>query len=177
MYVDIIVVSLLLIYIISGYRMGFFVEFISMFGLIGNFYLAKYMTPITMGLLDLKIEADNYLVVYVAVFISLYLVLMLLTGILNSFFKSQQKGIMTRIGGIIISGIKGGLVILVLLTGYRFLLKKNPKYEKFGEKSVVLANYDEIITTLYDYVPEELKIKIDEVKKSRIVDQYIKKIF
>lgn len=177
MYVDIIVVILLLIYIISGFRMGFFVEFISIFGLIGNFYLAKHLTPMAVNFLDLKTDSNNYLVIYVAIFISLYLVLMLFTALLNAFFRSQQKGVITRIGGAAVSFLKGMLVIFVLLGGYRFLLRKDPKYAKYGESSIVLANYDEIITTLYDHVPDEIKVKIDELKKNRLVNQYIKKIF
>ncbi|MGL5578131.1 MAG: hypothetical protein ACRDB7_03390, partial [Fusobacteriaceae bacterium] len=107
----------------------------------------------------------------------LYIFLMIFTSILNTFFKSQDKGLLTRLGGGIISGMKGILVVLVLITGYNFMVKRNVDYKKLGEKSIVLERYDEWIHVFYEYIPQEAKQKIDEMKKNRLVDKYIKKIF
>ncbi|MGL5962968.1 MAG: CvpA family protein [Fusobacteriaceae bacterium] len=177
MYIDLVILAILLMYIITGLRMGFFVEFITIFGVIGNFYLTGRFTPMILEVVGEKLGKDNYLLVYVTSFISLYLFLMIFTSLLNAFFKSQDKGILTRFGGGVISGIKGILVILVLITGYNFMVKKNPDFKKIGEKSIVLERYDEWIHIFYEYVPEEVKTKIDEMKKNRMIEQYIKKIF
>lgn len=177
MYVDLVVLGILLMYLISGLRMGFFVEFITLFGLIGNFYIAGRLTPTVLGFLEKNMGKDNYLLIYITVFISLYIFLMIFTSILNAFFKSQDKSVLTRLGGGIISGIKGVLVILVLITGYNFMVKRDGEYKKYGEKSIVLERYDGWIHVFYEYIPKEVKFKIDEIKKNRLVDQYIKKIF
>lgn len=177
MYIDLVVLGTLLMYLISGLRMGFFVEFITIFGVIGNFYLAGRFTPVVMRFLEKNIGQDNYLLVYVTIFVCLYIFLMIFTSVLNAFFKSQTKGLLTRIGGGILSGIKGILVIMVLITGYNFMVKRDPDYKKFGEKSIVLERYDEWIHVFYEYIPQEVKVKIDEMKKNRLVDKYIKKIF
>ncbi|MGL4403272.1 MAG: CvpA family protein [Fusobacteriaceae bacterium] len=177
MYVDLVILAILLMYVISGLRMGFFVEFITIFGVIGNFYFAGRFTPMVMNFLHKNIAQDNYLFIYITIFICLYIFLMIFTSLLNAFFKSQDKGLLTRLGGGIISGIKGILVVLVLITGYNFMAKKDADYKKLGEKSVVLERYDEWIHVFYQYIPEEAKLKIDEMKKNRLVDKYIKKIF
>lgn len=177
MYVDLAVLGIFLMYLISGLRMGFFVEFITIFGIIGNFYLAGRFTPGVIRVLGEKIAQDNYLLVYVTVFFSLYIFLMIFTSLLNAFFRSQRKGLITRIGGGVISGVKGILVIMVLVTGYNLMVKKDAGYKKYGEKSIVLERYDEWIHISYEYIPEEVKKKIDEMKKNKLVDKYIKKIF
>ncbi|MGL4534153.1 MAG: CvpA family protein [Fusobacteriaceae bacterium] len=177
MYLDILIISLLIIYIISGFSIGFFVEFLSTFGLVGNLFLAKYLTPIATKKLEFYMDIENYTVSYAVIFILLYFLLLILTAFLNLFFRTQHKGIMNRLGGALMSGIKGFIISLVLIVGFRILGKHYPGILKYGENSRVIEWSDNVLPTLDSYLPNQIKKQIEELKTENIVNKYLKKIF
>lgn len=177
MYLDILIISLLIIYIISGFSIGFFVEFLSTFGLIGNLFLAKYLTPLATKKLEFYVDIENYTVTYAALFILLYFLLLILTSFLNLFFRTQHKGIMNRLGGALMSGVKGVIISLVLIIGFRLLGRHYPEILKYGENSRVIEYGDKILPTVESYLPNQIRKQIEELKTENTVEKYLKKIF
>ena len=177
MYLDILIISLLIIYIISGFSIGFFVEFLSTFGLIGNLFLAKYLTPLATKKLEFYMDIENYTVTYAAIFILLYFLLLILTSFLNLFFRTQHKGVINRLGGALMSGVKGIIISLVLIVGFRLLARHYPGILKYGENSRIIEWGDRVLPTLDTYLPNQIKRQIEELKTETTVDKYLKKIF
>lgn len=177
MYLDILIISLISLYILSGFSIGFFVEFLSTFGLIGNLFLAKYLTPIATEKLGFYVNIENYTVTYAVVFILLYFLLLIATSFLNMFFRTQDRGIMNRLGGALMSGVKGLIISLVIIIGYRLLGRHYPEILKYGENSRVIEYGDKVLPTLDHYLPNQIKKQIDELKTENTVEKYLKKIF
>ena len=69
MTIDIIITIILFFFLISGFTLGFFVEFISIFGLIGVFLGSSYMTPILVESLKSHYPGINQTKGYIIVFV------------------------------------------------------------------------------------------------------------
>ncbi|MGL5056533.1 MAG: CvpA family protein, partial [Fusobacteriaceae bacterium] len=122
-------------------------------------------------------DIENYTVSYAVIFILLYFLLLILTSFLNLFFRTQHKGIMNRLGGALMSGIKGIIISLVLIVGFRILGKHYPEILKYGENSRVIEWGDNVLPTLDSYLPNQIKKQIEELKTENTVNKYLKKIF
>ncbi|MGL5123866.1 MAG: CvpA family protein [Fusobacteriaceae bacterium] len=175
MYIDIIVLITLIIFIMSGFSLGFFVQFISIFGLIGNLFLAKYLTPIGIKFFKIQDKAESEMTIYILIFIAIYISLSILTSILNKFFSVQKKGMFNRLGGIIISLTKGIIICIILISGFKIIQKKYPNFEKFNVNSIAVSYSEKMIPFIYSYLPETIKISLEDIRNDEIVDKYIKK--
>ncbi len=177
MALDILILIILVGYIISGYRIGFFVEFISTFGLVGNILLAKYLVPKTIDFLEIVIKPEEYTQMYMTVLIVLYIILMLITSFINKFFKAQAKGKTTQIGGSLVALLKGIIIVFFLITGVKFLTRSSDRVEEIYSESKAVQYFDELLPMLYDYVPSEIQNQIEELKNNEVMNKYLENVF
>lgn len=176
MYIDIIISLILISFIISGYSLGFFVQFISLFGFIGNFFVASYLTPLVIDALRSYYKGATYTKGYLIIFFILYILLMVITKYINIIFKGQNKGQLNRVSGVILSLIKGIVVCMLLIAAYNTSAKIYPKLKKYSKDSMFIHKYNEVEEHISDYIPKELKDKIESIKENEAVEKYIKKI-
>lgn len=176
MYIDIIISIIMIAYAISGLIMGFFVEFIGFFGMIGSFFFAAYLTPSVIKISKFSIKPENYISTYIFVLVTIYIILLVLKSIINNFFKSQVKGITNRIGGIVVGLLKGIIVSMIIITAYKIAAENYKPIRKYSEGSKVIKYYYEIVPYAQDYLPEKLRKKIEEFRNRKIVDDYLNKI-
>ncbi|MGL6064604.1 MAG: CvpA family protein [Fusobacteriaceae bacterium] len=176
MYLDIIILLILALFIKSGFTLGFFVQFISIFGLIGNLFLANYLTPLAIQALKIQGKLESEIPVYILIFIAIYICLLVITSILNKFFSKQEKDIFTRLGGVVISLAKGIIVCIVLLSVFGIVVKESSKLEKIAENSKAIAYSEKIIPYISLYLPEGIKIKLEEIRAGKIIDKNIDEI-
>lgn len=177
MYVDIVVLITLILFIISGFSVGFFVQFISIFGLIGNLFLAKYFTPYALKFFKINDKIENEMVAYIFIFIFIYISLLILTSLLNKFFSVQRKDIFNRLGGVVISLAKGIIICMILISAFEITEKKYPHLKKYSKNSMAISYSEKAMPYIYSYVPDEIKISLEEIRDDKLVDKYIKKFF
>lgn len=176
MTIDIIITIILFFYLISGFTLGFFVEFISIFGLIGVFLGSSYMTPILVESLKSYYPAINQTKGYIIVFVLLYCLLIFIVKYINKILIGQEKNAINRIGGGVLALIKGIVISLILISILLLVSKFNNTVKKQTDASKVVEFYNKVEIYIYQYIPEELKGKMDDIKEKETVDSYIKKI-
>ena len=176
MTIDIIITIILFFYLISGFTLGFFVEFISIFGLIGVFLGSSYMTPILVESLKSYYPAINQTKGYIIVFVLLYCLLIFIVKYINKILIGQEKNVINRIGGGVLALIKGIVISLILISILLLVSKFNNTVKKQTDASKVVEFYNKVEIYIYQYIPEELKGKMDDIKEKETVDSYIKKI-
>lgn len=174
---DILILIILIAYVISGYRIGFFVEFISMFGLIGNILLAKFLVPKVIEFLELVIEPGEYTQMYITVLIVLYIILMIITSFINKFFKTQKKGQTTQIFGSLVALLKGIIVVSFLIMGCKLLARNFDSIETIYNDSRAVGYFYEGLPIIYDYIPSEIQNQIKELKNNQVMNKYLENIF
>lgn len=176
MYVDILITMVLIGFLVIGFSLGFFVEFISLFGLFGNFLVVKYLNPILIEFIKKYYSDINYTISYAILFVILYLLLIIVVRYINILFIGQDKNIINRFGGGIISLLKGVIVTVVIISILVILSNQYPALEKYINESKIIEYYLEIEVEISDYLPDELKVEIEDIKEKEILDKYIKKI-
>ena len=177
MYLDLIVLFILVSYFFSGYSRGFFVEFISMVGLFLNIYLAKNLTPMFMEILKIDTYLENQGIAYIVVLFGLFILLMLLTSIINVVFKIQYKSFVNKISGGILSLIKGGIISLILIIALRIVENKFVIVKQNLATSVAVQYSDEVLPSLYELIPEDIKTMLENLSNNTLIEKNIKKFF
>ncbi len=176
MTIDIIITIILFFFLISGFTLGFFVEFISIFGLIGVFLGSSYMTPILVESLKSHYPGINQTKGYIIVFVVLYCLLIFIVKYINKILIGQEKNVINRIGGGILALMKGFVISSIIIAILLLVSKFNSLVKKQTDKSKVVEFYNETESYIYQYIPEELKGKMEDIKEKETVDSYIKKI-
>lgn len=116
-----IIIGLLLIWaLVKGYKEGIVVQLGGIIGVvIGVFFAFKYGSAVSnfFGMHDTMATVVGFIIVLLAVMITIGIVGWMLRGL----FKLVGLGIFDQIGGAVLSMLKAGLVISVLLAGLEAL--------------------------------------------------------
>ena len=156
---DIIILILLLIDAIVGYRKGLVQMVLYLASVFVAIYVAKSFSMVTLGILNLDSPYANYIAVIVT-FIATLIAVMLLARLLSNIVKGIGLGVLDGLGGALFSVVR-----TVLVLGFIFIifegLNQNEKYMS-REKLDKTMLYNPILETgqiLLPYIP------IDQVKK------------
>ncbi|STO31600.1 Colicin V production protein [Fusobacterium necrogenes] len=177
MYLDIIILVVLILAILDGLKNGFFVEFLSVFGLVINFIAARYFTPILIKFLNLKSNDINYFIVYIVIFWAVYIVIGLLLHFLKNIMETLTKGFILRILGGLIGVAKGAVLALVVVFIFNFTSDLFPEIKKYGNNSRAVETLLKVAPLIEEYIPKVFKERIEAVKNEKLIDKYINKIF
>lgn len=177
MYLDIIILVVLVLAILDGLKNGLFVEFLSVFGLIINFVIARYCTPIVLNFLNIKSNDTNYFIVYIVTFWATYIVIGIILHFLKNIMEGLTKGFILRILGGVIGAVKGAVLALVVILIFNFTSDLFPEIKKYGNKSKAAETLLKTAPLIEEYIPKVFKDKLDEAKNEKIIDRYMNKIF
>lgn len=176
MYLDILVGIILFFSFIFGISNGFFTEFLSIFGVIADFWLTQKLTPVVLGKIGIDMGSIGYLTVYSIVFTILYMILGMFIYLVNNLFKAQKKGVITRGLGGIVGLLKGALLCILIIFVYNIASEKFEPLKKYGENAYVKRVFLEVTPYIQEYIPEQVKNQLNEIKNNEIVNKYIGKI-
>lgn len=178
MYLDILVLVILLIGIIVGFKNGIFVEVISIFGFVVILVLTKTYTPTVLKFFQTKdiVFSDNYFITYIFTFIALSLLIGIVMSFIKRALKSQDKGIFNRFLGAIVGGVQTLILVAILMLVYINLIDYVPSLRNYGENSKAVTIMADLIPNFEKYVPEYFLDKFNTVKNQQIIDRNLKKI-
>ncbi|WP_291259396.1 CvpA family protein [Fusobacterium sp.] len=176
MYLDIVILVVLVLAILDGLKNGLFVEFLSAFGLIINFVLAKYLTPILIDFLKLPANEKNYFLIYIVMFWAVYIVVGIFIHILRKIMEGISRGFIIRILGGIIGGIKGIILGFVIIFIFNFSIEFLPEIKIYGKNSKSVEVFLKMSPLIENHIPKVFKKKLDNLKNDKLIDRYINKI-
>ncbi len=121
---DIIIVIILVLGAINGYRKGFFYEVAGLIGLVAGIYLAVLLTDIA-GTIAETLTSWNIAAVKITVFIIIFIlvvILLRLTGnALTRLFKAIYLNFLNRVAGLFFGILKWAFLLAVLITIVEYL--------------------------------------------------------
>lgn len=176
MYLDLLIVAIIIIATIGGFRRGVFLEFLEIFGIVINFVLSKFFAPYAINILDLDKGDINFVYVYLIVFAIIYAFLGCLLHILVNIMRNQRKGIFTILFGGILGAFNGLLISLIILFAFNFISNKYTRLQKYGRSSYCNAIFMDMIPTIDRYIPNELRKTLTNVKNGNLIDKYLNKL-
>lgn len=117
-YIDIILLALLILSAISGYRKGFVEELAGLVALILGIWAALHFSGIVAQLLTENLNVHGRFLPVIA-FIATFLIVIILVNIAGSaiskMVKAVQLGFVNRLAGFVFGLIKGALILSVIL--------------------------------------------------------------
>lgn len=176
MYLDIVILAVLVVSLLFGLKNGFFVEFISTFGVIINFVITQKITPIVLTYVEEYI-GTNYTFTYIVLFIVIFIAFSVLIHILNITLKRQRVFIVSRICGGILSLVKGIIISGLILLIFNVTAERFTRIGSYGENSKVNAYFLEFSEDIDKYIPEVFKEKLKQIRDNKTIDKYIDKLF
>jgi membrane protein required for colicin V production len=180
MYLDILIGIVVLFGLLFGLGNGFFSEFLSIFGVLGDFWLTQKLTPTVLEFILNKTGFDlgemGYALVYGILFLVIYAFLSLIISLIDTLFKAQKKGIINRILGGIVGLLKGLLFSLIIIFLYDIAADKFTGIKKYGENARSKQIFLETIPYVEEYIPEQFKGQLEKVKNNELVNKYWEKL-
>ncbi|MDO4588798.1 MAG: CvpA family protein [Fusobacterium sp.] len=177
MYLDMAIGIVVLFSLLYGLKNGLFVEFLAIFGLVINFIIAKRYTPTVIDFLNLSKDRDRYFIVYVVTFWAVYIILGIIVSMIRNVLDNQGKGIILRVLGAILGGIKGIFLSLIILLIFNYSADIFKGLKKYSAGSYINKIFLEKAPELEEYIPDAFQAKLKELKNGELVDRYIDKIF
>lgn len=178
MYLDILLGVVLFLTVLNGYRNGFFLSAISLFGIVINIVIAKISTPKVMDILNIHgdIQDGTYILFYTLIFLGIYLLIGLLLAFLKSFIKSNMRSFLDVFLGILFGFVKGIIISFILLLFFNLIGNNFKDIKKYGEGSWGNAIFKKTIPYVRDYFPEKIGDKIESLKHREDVEKYLNDI-
>ncbi|RUA08002.1 MAG: hypothetical protein DSY38_02180 [Fusobacteria bacterium] len=178
MYIDIIASIILVFGILLGFKKGFFFEVLSFFVFILNVVWAKEWTPTVFASIQSKTGIDNeilYYLTYLVVLGGLCFVTSIILSFLRRVIPKIFTGTLDRILGSILGGLKGIVIIIILLMCCNLVTTKVKAVEKYTKDSKVNKFFLENINKLEEYYPEAITEKLKELELKEDIEREIKK--
>ena len=178
MYLDILIGVVLLLTVLNGYRNGFFLSAISLFGIVINIVIAKLATPKVLNIIGIQgsVENGTYILFYTLVFMVVYLLIGLLLAFLKSFVKSNMRNFVDVFLGIIFGFVKGAMLSFVLLLFFNLIGNNFEGIKEYGKGSWANAVFKETVPYVRDYFPERIGDKIENLRHREKVEKYLDNI-
>jgi len=117
-YIDIILVILLLLALIDGFRKGLVTELASLAALILGIWGAVKLSGLTAGFLveNLNIQSKHiYLISFVITFLIIVILVHIVGAIVSKLVKTIKLGFLNRLAGMVFGVLKSALILSVLL--------------------------------------------------------------
>lgn len=176
MYLDLIILAVLIVSLLFGIKNGFFVEFISTFGVVINFVITQKITPIVLKYVE-NYVGTNYTFTYVILFIIIFASFSVLIHILNLILKKRDVSFFSRIFGGFLSLLKGAAIGGLILLIFNVTSDKFSNIGKYGKDSKINNFFLEKSENIDKYIPKVFKEKLREIRDNKTIDKYIDKLF
>lgn len=176
MYLDIVVLIVLVLSILDGLKNGLFVEFLSVFGLIINFLLAKLLTPKVMLFLNLNNGNNSYFIIYIIIFWAIYIIIGLFLHYFRGIMESQSKGLLIKFLGGVLGCIKGTILAMIIIFCFDFAVDYFKDLEKYRTGSRSTEIFLKISPKIEEHMPQTFKDKLNAIKNEKILDRLLNKL-
>jgi len=183
-YLDITIASLVVILSIKGFVNGFLRELFGFLGLIGGVFIASRYFELAGDYLYKKVyQLDNITLLNLIGFISIISIVWFLVSIIGSIVsymasKHKKKGLISRILGTLLSGVKYFLlfsVILISVLNVEFIKDNTAKYIDLNNSKLYpyLSEYGEEIINLKEMQFLNIKSQKDTKKESIVKEELL----
>lgn len=176
MQLDILILVILFFGLLDGQRNGFFVEFLSVFGVVVNFYLSEKITPLVMERYNFLQTGDFYIFVYVAIFIIVFFLVGIVIKLLRALLFGIPRGLIIRLLGGIVGILKGILVSIVILFVFNFASQKYENIRKYGENSYSNQMLYSIMPIIENNIPIPVKKQLKYWENQKFLENYLEKL-
>ena len=159
---DMLIAVIMAYCIIRGLFRGFVKEISSIIGVMAGYYAAfTYYDDLSAYLSSMIAPGETYLHIlsFLILFCGVYLIISLLGVLIKFLMKIAFMGWIDRILGTLFGGIKGGLIVSVILIALATLL---PKDTALIRKSVLSQHVVKVSEVMIQVVPEEMKNRFGE---------------
>lgn len=175
MHIDLIVISILCLFIFSGYKKGIIVEFVSFGALVFNIIAAKKLSPYVVKILNINIQHNRILDIssYIITFIIMYVFLNLFTTFILKTLKRNANMTLDSIVGALFGLLKGIIVLVMLLTIVIIWGSFDNKVEGELKKSKTYYVAMEIVDKTKLLLPDNIKEIIDEYSDRKEIDEIL----
>lgn len=159
MQIDIMIAIILFIFLCMGFYYGFIVEFLSIFGLVVNYYISKIATPKIVEYVKVYYPELTNQKAYIALFVVLYFIVIALLRNVSAFFRGKEKRIGDRMAGAILALGKGGILSLIILAIVVALSSHSETVSQYSENSRAVSFYKEIEGKLIALIPSDVNME------------------
>lgn len=174
-YLDIIIVILLIIGAVRGFRKGMIIELATLAGLIIGIFLgvliADIIGLIIVGIIDVNIIAIK-IISFIIIFAIVLLVLYTLAKIIERLLKMIFLNIFNRIGGIFIGALKTAFILSVILIFVNMLNKRIEFISEAQRESSLL--YNPVSKFAPALLPDKDFLQKGIVKTEKVIDDNFK---
>lgn len=174
MYLDIVIVVVILGAIINGLRNGLFIEFLSIFGLLINFFVAKLLTPIIIDFLNLN--RGDYIITYLIIFVAIYIITGMILHFFISIMEGQRKCPFIRFLGGLLGILKGFIVALVIVFCFNYASQNMKSLRKYQKDSYANEIFLDMIPKIEEYTPDAIKKELNRLKNGNFIRKYLKQL-
>ena len=176
MYLDMLVGIIILFTIYKGYSSGFFVSFLSLFGVVVSLVITRDFTPQIMSLLRIEGGKGTFSMIYIVIFLVVYLLIGILLAFLESFIKVKKRTLLGIILGSSVGLIKGLTLSFVVLLFYNLLGDHIGGVKKYGEESRSNIVFQKAIPYARDILPKKIGDNIESKGYKKDIEKYIKDV-
>jgi membrane protein required for colicin V production len=181
MHIDLIVISILCLFIFSGYKKGIIVEFVSFGALAFNIIMARKLSPFVLNILKINIQHNKVLDIsaYIITFIIMYVFLNLFTTFILKTLKRNTNMTLDSIIGALFGFLKGIIVIVMLMTTVLIWGSFDKSIETQLKESrtyfITLKAVDKTKLILPDNIREIIDEYSDKKEIDEILEEFLKK--
>lgn len=176
MQLDIIILVILFFGLLDGQRNGFFVEFLSIFGVVVNFYLSEKITPIVMERYNFFQTGEFYIFIYMVIFIGVFFLVGIVIKLLRTLLFGVPRGLIIRLLGGVVGILKALLISIVVLFGFNFASQKYDNLKKYGENSYSMQMLYSLMPMIENNIPLPIKKQIKDWENKKFLDNYLEKL-
>ena len=175
MLVDNLVLVILLMFTVMGYRKGVITEFISFSALLFNVVLSKEITPYIVKKLNITVENKFYdIFVYSGIFIATYVIFTLVIKFMLRTVTVNKKLFIDKVTGGLLGLVKAIFINVLLLLVLLVVSKFNREVDKKLNESKSYELFTQFDESTMMFLPEEIKETIKKFDYEKEIDKAIK---
>lgn len=176
MLLDNIVLGILIIFFLIGYKKGVISEFISFSALLFNIVLSKEMTPYIVQKINLGFNNKFYdIFVYVAVFFLTYGVFSIIIKFMLKTVMGKERLFIDKMLGAILGLTKAILITILILLVLTVISKFDVKAAKVLNESKIYGISDKVTESTMLFLPTEIKDMLEKFEYESEIEKAIEK--
>ena len=175
MLVDNLIIAMLLIFFLIGYKKGVVSEFISFSALLFNIVLSKEITPLIAGRINVTIDNKFYdIFVYSGIFIATYIFFMAIIKFMLRTITVNERLFIDKITGAFLGLAKAVLINTLFLLVLLVISKFDEGVEKELMESKIYALSYKFNDETMLFLPQEINDMINKFDYEREIEKAIK---
>ena len=176
MYLDIAIGIIFLVLILLGVKNGFFIEFLSIFGVAASFFISKKFTPtVVEKFASTQMNTQYEFIAYITVFIIGWMLMTLVVHFFKRMFENEKNPMIRLLGGLIGLGrgllITGVLLLALNITGDYVEEVRNHLQESKSNGIFLSA-----VPAVSGFLPPIITEKLNKIKNQEIMNEQLSRL-